>query len=63
MFSMQNDKATLRVFDMSGRIIKMEKWNFPKGISEGQIRLSKGSYVVKFTSENNETWVRKIMIK
>jgi len=61
--STHRGKMKIRVFDMAGRIVTTENWNLSAGYNQGQIRLTRGSYVLKFTTENNESHVQKVIVE
>jgi hypothetical protein len=60
--STQQEKITLRVFDLSGRAVSTKSWTVNAGSTQGQIRLSRGNYVLNFSTERNESIVQKIVI-
>ncbi len=61
--STQSDRMIVRVIDMNGRIISTENWKLSVGFNQGKIRLSSGSYIVSFTTENNKSHVQKVVVK
>jgi hypothetical protein len=63
MLSTQRDKISLRIYDMGGREVDAKSWSVDTGSTQGQIRLSRGSYILTFRTGNNESLVRKIVIE
>ncbi|HVE61522.1 MAG TPA: metallophosphoesterase [Chitinophagaceae bacterium] len=61
--SAQNSKMIVRVIDMNGRIVTTEIWKLSMGFNQGKIRLSRGSYIISFTTENDELHVQKIVVE
>jgi len=62
MTSSVSGKVALRVFDMHGREVEAKSWAVNAGNTQGQIRLSRGSYILNFTNDLQESMVRKIII-
>jgi acid phosphatase type 7 len=63
LLSTQRDKISLRIYDMSGREVDAKSWSVDTGSTQGQIRLSRGSYILTFRTGSNESIVRKIVIE
>jgi acid phosphatase type 7 len=63
LLTAQSHKIMLRVFDMNGREVEAKSWAVNAGTTQGQIRLLRGTYVLTFTSESNETITRKMIVE
>lgn len=63
LLSTEAAKINLRIYDMGGREIEAKSWSVNSGSTQGQLRLSAGSYILSFIAGNNESIVRKIVIQ
>lgn len=63
LYSTQRNRINVRIYEMGGRELSSKTWAVNTGSTQEQIRLSGGTYILTFRTENNESIVRKIVIE
>src|SRR5690606_28804102 len=61
--SAQKAKVTLKVYDISGRLLQTHDWKLETGMNTKQLTAPKGTYLIYLIAHNGDKTVQKVIIQ
>jgi hypothetical protein len=63
LVSTQKGRVTMNVYDVAGKFVESRIYEISEGSNQGQVLLSKGSYILSFNDQYGDSFVQKITVR